>query len=81
MDITKDTRLPELLTAKEVARLMAAGERTISRWSQSGVMPAPLHVGGAVRFRREQILAWIKAGCPRIDEQRDQISTVPGETQ
>lgn len=64
--------LPELLTFAQTAEVCGLGERTIWRWSHSGRMPAPLKLGdgrqGAVRFRRADILAWIDAGCPRVDE-------------
>ena len=30
-------------------------------------MPGPVLIGRAVRFRRDEILAWIEAGCPRCD--------------
>lgn len=63
---------PELLTSEQVAKLCNLGARTVWRWSRSGRMPAPLKIGGglrgAVRFRRAEILAWIEAGCPRVDE-------------
>ena len=64
--------VPELMTTAEVARLISAGERTVWRWSRSGAMPAPLKLNparqGAVRFRRAEIMAWIEAGCPRVDK-------------
>lgn len=63
MDVTR-----ELLTAREVARMIGAGERSVWRWSQSGRMPRPVRIGAAVRFRRADIEQWIAAGCPRCDE-------------
>jgi excisionase family DNA binding protein len=67
-----ETAVPELMTTREVARMLSAGERSVWRWSRSGAMPAPLKLNpgrqGAVRFRRSEILAWIEAGCPRVDE-------------
>ena len=61
----------ELMTTTEVAKLISAGERTVWRWSRSGVMPAPLKLSpgrqGAVRFRRAEIMQWIADGCPRVD--------------
>ena len=60
--------VPELLTAKEAARLCNIGERSLWRWSRSGIAPAPIKIGGtAVRYRRDELLAWIAAGCPRVD--------------
>jgi predicted DNA-binding transcriptional regulator AlpA len=62
---------PELLTTAQAARLAGCGERTFWRWSRSGIAPPPLTIGcglrPAVRYRRADLLAWIEAGCPRID--------------
>ena len=62
---------PELLTTREAARLAGIGERTLWRWSRSGIAPAPIAIGcglrPAVRYRRSDLLAWINAGCPRLD--------------
>jgi len=59
--------LPELLTTAEAARLCHVGERTLWRWSRSGIAPAPVKIGGAVRYRRSEYLDWIASGCPRVD--------------
>jgi predicted DNA-binding transcriptional regulator AlpA len=66
-----DGIVPELLTTKQAAALAGCGERTFWAWSRSGLAPAPLKIGlglrPAVRYRRADILAWIAAGCPRVD--------------
>lgn len=59
--------VPELLTTKEAARLVNCGERTLWRWSRSGIAPAPVKPNGSVRYRRNELLKWIDAGCPRVD--------------
>lgn len=63
--------VPELLTTKQSADLAGCGERTWWAWSRSGLAPRPLQIGHgtrpAVRYRRSEILAWIAAGCPRVD--------------
>lgn len=61
------SEVPALITAAEAARLMDCGTRSLWRWSRSGVAPAPVKIGSAVRYRRDEILAWIEAGCPRVD--------------
>ena len=58
---------PELLTTAEAARLLNVGERTLWRWSRSGIAPAPLRIGGTVRFNRRTLTDWIESGCPRVD--------------
>ena len=59
--------IPELLTTKQAAELCGIGERSLWRWSRSGIAPAPVRISGAVRYRRSECLAWIAAGCPRCD--------------
>jgi predicted DNA-binding transcriptional regulator AlpA len=64
---SRDSILPELLTTAEAAKLLSIGERTLWRHSRCGVAPEPVKIGGTVRYRRSQLLAWIVAGCPRVD--------------
>jgi excisionase family DNA binding protein len=63
--------VPELLTTKQAAELLAVGERTLWRWSRSGLAPRPVKIGlgprAAVRFRRAELMTWLAAGCPRTD--------------
>ena len=63
--------VPELLTSKQAAELLAIGERSLWRWSRSGICPAPVKIGSgpraAVRFRRQELVEWAQAGCPRTD--------------
>jgi predicted DNA-binding transcriptional regulator AlpA len=63
--------VPELLTSKQAAELLAIGERSLWRWSRSGICPAPVKIGSGpratVRFRRQELIEWAQAGCPRCD--------------
>ncbi len=59
--------VPELLTTKPAAELTSCGERTLWRWGRSGIAPAPVRIGGTVRYDRETYLQWIREGCPRCD--------------
>lgn len=63
--------VPELLTTKQAAEFLSIGERTLWRWSRSGICPAPVKIGigtrPAVRFRRSDLTEWLDAGCPRVD--------------
>ncbi len=63
--------IPELLTTKQAAALVNCGERTLWRWSRSGIAPKPVKIGGsAVRYRRDEYLEWIADGCPRCDRRK-----------
>ena len=63
-----ETALPELLSTAEVAGMLGVGQRSVWRWSHSGVMPSPIRIGNAVRFRRAEILRWLDEGCPPCEE-------------
>lgn len=60
--------VPELLTTRQAAELLGIGERTLWRYANCGYAPVPVKIGGAVRFRRGELLAWIEAGCPDLRE-------------
>lgn len=64
--------VPELLTTEQAAQLVGVSERTLWRWSRSGLMPAPLQIGAgrkpAIRFRKDDLLEWIRLGCPRCEK-------------
>jgi predicted DNA-binding transcriptional regulator AlpA len=60
-----DTRL---LSAADLARELGFSVRTIRRLNLEGRLPRPVHVGvRAVRWRRAEVAAWIRAGCPTRD--------------
>ncbi len=62
---------PELLTPSQAAKLLAIGIRTLWRYSRSGQAPRPIKIGtgrnAPVHYRRADLLAWLDAGCPRVD--------------
>lgn len=53
-----------LLKIGDVARLLQMGERSVWRLRDGGGMPPPLRIGRALRWRRDEIEAWIGRGCP-----------------
>lgn len=56
---------PLLITAEEFGNLLQISERTIWRLNSAGEIPKPVRIGGTVRWRREEVMQWIEAGCPR----------------
>ena len=66
-DVPSGAVLAELLTTAQAAALCGIGERSLWRWSRCGIAPAPVKIGGAVRYRRSEYVAWIANGCPRTD--------------
>lgn len=61
---------PLMLKVDDVATLLAISTRQVFRLSDSGKMPRPLKLGGAVRWRRSDIDAWIAKECPNCDPMR-----------
>ncbi|MCA9028777.1 MAG: helix-turn-helix domain-containing protein [Planctomycetaceae bacterium] len=56
--------LPSLLSVKDFAKLMQVSTRTIWRLLSSRKLPQPIRVGGSVRWRRDDVEAWLLADCP-----------------
>ncbi|MBI3832501.1 MAG: AlpA family phage regulatory protein [Planctomycetes bacterium] len=54
-----------LLNAKAAAALIDVSESTFWKFHAQGRTPLPLRLGGSVvRWRREELEAWVRAGCP-----------------
>ncbi|HOD96470.1 MAG TPA: helix-turn-helix domain-containing protein [Candidatus Hydrogenedentes bacterium] len=54
----------KLLTVNSLADKLEVSRRTIWRWRDSGALPAPVRIGGTVRWRNDVINAWMAANCP-----------------
>ena len=57
-----------VVDARDFAHILVLSVRTIRRLDCSGKLPRPVKIGGAVRWRRAEVEAWVEAGCP--DRQR-----------
>jgi prophage regulatory protein len=55
---------PSLLSAKMLGQRLSLSKRTIFRLNSSGRIPAPVRIGGAVRWSAEEISAWLAASAP-----------------
>ena len=54
----------ELLSVKELAKILSLSVRTVWRLRSAGKLPKPLTIGGSVRWIESEISAWIRAGAP-----------------
>lgn len=54
----------KLLTAKAVGEMLSLSKRQIFRLNSSGKIPAPVRIGGSVRWVESEISAWIQAETP-----------------
>lgn len=55
---------PLMLTAADVAGLLACSAKTVYRLNDRGGMPRPVRLGGMLRWHRAAIEQWIAEGCP-----------------
>ena len=53
-----------LLTAKAVGEMLSLSKRTVFRLNSCAKIPAPLRIGGAVRWSSEEISSWLAASAP-----------------
>ena len=58
--------LPVLLTVHDLAAMLQISTRSVWRKRSAGAVPAPIPLGGLVRWRRSEIVTWIAAGCPHV---------------
>lgn len=48
-----------MLTAREVADALGVSERSVWRWSATGVLPPGVRIGSLVRWPRRAIEDWL----------------------
>lgn len=56
----------ELLDVKQVGQMLGCSARHVYRLCDAGRMPRPVHLGALVRWRRQELDAWLEAGCPDL---------------
>lgn len=56
---------PALVDIQWVASQLTVSTRHVRRLLDAGAMPLPIRLGALVRWRRQEVLDWIAAGCPR----------------
>lgn len=53
-----------LLTSGEAAGFCKISKRCWFAHSAKGTIPAPVRIGGSVRWRKSDLEAWVKLRCP-----------------
>lgn len=71
-DVPHTARAPQqpeelVLDRSQTAKLLKVHQETISRMARCRQMPQPVRFGRTVRWCRDEIEAWLKAGCPPMD--------------
>jgi excisionase family DNA binding protein len=62
---TFETR-PVFITEKEAAAYLTVSITTMRRWRLNGTGPKSFHTGDIVRYRREDIDAWVDTNSKRV---------------
>jgi excisionase family DNA binding protein len=57
---------PQLLDVKAVAAQLGCSTRHAYRLADAGKMPRPIKLGALVKWRRDEIEAWIAGGCKPV---------------
>lgn len=48
-----------MMTVKQVAEALEVSERSVWRWSATGILPPGIKIGGVVRWPRRTIEEWL----------------------
>jgi prophage regulatory protein len=54
----------KMLTAQAVSERLSLSKRQVFRLNSSGKIPAPVRIGGAVRWSEKTISDWLQMGAP-----------------
>ncbi|WP_237225485.1 helix-turn-helix transcriptional regulator [Rubinisphaera sp. JC750] len=57
-----------LVNSRELAEMLDLSERTIHSMWKKKEMPAPIRIGRAVRWVKEEMQAWVNHHCPPASE-------------
>ena len=58
------TQQPLAVSARELSAMLGVSLRQIWRLNATGRLPKPIRLGGSVKWRRSEILAWLGQNCP-----------------
>jgi len=62
--MTQEQCTERLLTAKTLGQMLSLSKRQIFRLNSCGKIPAPIRIGGSVRWAESTIAKWVAAGAP-----------------
>lgn len=65
-----ETHYRPLVTTTDVTRWLKISRRTLCRLRSRGAFPAPLLVGTGLRWRPEDIEAWLASGAGQVFRER-----------
>jgi excisionase family DNA binding protein len=53
--------MSDLLSPQDLADYLGVPVRTVYAWNHHSTGPTPIHVGKHVRYRREDVEAWLRS--------------------
>ena len=62
--MTQEQCTERLLTAKTLGQMLSLSKRQIFRLNSCGKIPAPIRIGGSVRWAESTITKWLALGAP-----------------
>ena len=71
MNESESDREPVLLSANHVAKMLQVSTRTLWRLQAAGKLIGPIKLGRSVRWRRDELMRWIAAGCPPQSQEKE----------
>jgi excisionase family DNA binding protein len=74
MSEAETTPEPLLVDAQGVAAMLGIGRTHLYALNSSGRLPLPIRLGRRTLWRRDELTAWVAAGCPA----RDRWQTMKG---
>ena len=63
-----EQKTEKLLTAQAFGEMLSLSKRQIFRLNSCGKIPAPMRIGGSIRWANSTIESWIDMGCPSRKE-------------
>ena len=63
---TSATAVSALMSVVDLAEHLQCSTRHVYRLSDSGKLPRPIKLGSLVRWRRAEVVEWVRAGCPAV---------------
>jgi len=75
------TQQPLAVSARELSAMLGVFLRQIWRLNSTGKLPKPVRLGGSVKWRRDEIIAWLSQNCPARSEWEAIRETLAGGRQ
>ena len=70
------TFIDQLINAESLGSMLALSKRQVFRLQSQGRIPPHIKVGGAVRWKRSEVLQWIEWDCCSLAEFNERIQAL-----